>query len=386
MKSFKVTNWISMTLIFFFIAACGGGSSSNSTGTLSLGLTDASTDEYDAVYVSISEIQVHNSESDGEESGWISVATPEQTFNLLELINGVIAPLGVTYLEAGKYSQMRLYLSEEPYDTMNILGQSHSFANYVILKNTNNIEELKIPSGYQSGIKMVHGFEILEGLTVDLVVDFDASASVVKSGNSGKYLLKPTIKITDTVDNAILSGTVTDDSIESVGLGGVTVSAQYYEVSENPGVFTSTITESEETVLGEYLIYLPPDDYTMVAYKQGYLPDCKNISAIFNSTLNEDFVLSEANESGTIEGSIQGLLDEQSAIISFRKRQICSPEVDEQIIEVDNLNLGNVDYAIDFPAGVYDVFSLTNGIETFVQEVTVGDGTNETLDFDFTAI
>ncbi|BBO82460.1 hypothetical protein DSCO28_30260 [Desulfosarcina ovata subsp. sediminis] len=124
-------------------------------------------------------------------------------------MNGVIEPLGATSLDAGKYTQMRLYLGETHDGEDNILGSTHPYANYVILDDGDNtVEPLTIPSGYQTGVKLVHEFEIVAELTVDLVVDFDASASVVVAGNSGKYQLKPTIKITDTVNNAILSGVV----------------------------------------------------------------------------------------------------------------------------------------------------------------------------------
>ena len=368
--------------------SCSGGSGSSSTGTLSLGLTDASTNEYQAVYVTINEVQVHLGDVDGEGGGdtnWITVATPEKTYDLLLLVNGVIEQLGKVDLESGTYTQMRLYLGMIPDDELNLLGQAHGYANYVIDKDDDDVHELKVPSGYQSGIKLVREFEIIEGLTVELLLDFDASASVVKAGNSSQYLLKPTIKVTDTVNNAILSGTVTDDSFEPVGLGGVTVSAQYYdEASNNPIVFTSTITESEGASPGGYLMYLPPNEYNVVAYMEDYMPECKNITAALNASLNEDFVLSEATESGTVSGNIQGLADEQSVIISFRKTQVCVLEGDGQVIEVDNLNMGNGDYTIKLPAGIYDVYSLTDGIETFVQEVTIGDETEETLNFDFT--
>ena len=112
MKHFKAIVWISLLLMPLFFIACGGGGSgsggsdSGDTGTLSLGLTDASTDEYKAVYVTISEVKVHRSETaDDDEGGWITVATPEETFNLLELVNGVIQQLGVTELESGTYTQ-----------------------------------------------------------------------------------------------------------------------------------------------------------------------------------------------------------------------------------------------------------------------------------------
>ena len=54
--------------------------------------------------------------------------------------------------------------------------------------------------------------------TVGLILDFDASRSVVKAGKSGKWLLKPTIKVTGTVNNATFTGAVIDESLEACGV------------------------------------------------------------------------------------------------------------------------------------------------------------------------
>ena len=99
------------------LSACGGGGSgSEGSGTLVLGLTDAATDDYQAIYVTIAEVQVNKgaAEDEDEEAGWQTILTPDTTYNLLELVNGVIETLGIAELAAGKYNQMRLILGELP--------------------------------------------------------------------------------------------------------------------------------------------------------------------------------------------------------------------------------------------------------------------------------
>lgn len=217
--------------LLFIVTACGSGNGGD-TGTLSLSLTDASDNQFLAVYVTIAEIQVHQNGSAGNnDGGWITVANPEKTYNLLELVNGVREELGIATLETGHYSQMRLILGTQADDGINILSQAHPFANYLI-DSENEVHELKVPSGFQTGIKIVKGFEINANQTTELLLDFDANKSVVIAGKSGKYLLKPVIKLLDTANFAIIQGVISEMVAEGdplVLLGGALVSAQLFD-------------------------------------------------------------------------------------------------------------------------------------------------------------
>jgi hypothetical protein len=85
----------------FVVAACGGGGSSGGDqGTLKTSLTDASTDTYRAVYVTIARVDVHLGGDDGE-GNWQTVAEPNKTYNLLGLVNGVRETLGLASLDTG---------------------------------------------------------------------------------------------------------------------------------------------------------------------------------------------------------------------------------------------------------------------------------------------
>jgi hypothetical protein len=384
--------WISLVFAFLLLSACGsGGSSSDGTGTLSLGLTDASTNGYQAVYVTIDEVRVHLGEvtSQGDdETGWQTVATPQATYNLLELVNGEADQLGVSALETGTYTQMRLYLGTTPDDGQNLLGQDHPFANYVIDADDDEVHELKVPSGYQSGIKLVHSFDIVAGLTVDLVLDFDAAASVVEAGNSGQHLLKPSIKVVDTVNYAVLGGTVGD--AQQAGLAGALVSAQMSDATaadplDQVTVYAATLTADDDAALnadtnvGDYQLYLPPGIYNIVAYKSGYLPACASVTAAFDKVRMENFTLQAAPETASVTGTIT-IADpdsDQSAAISFR--QTCGGET----IEVASLNIAEgADYEITLPLGVYEVVAATDGRDTQTQTMVL-DLDGDELDFTF---
>jgi len=59
---------------------------------------------------------------------------------------------------------MRLIIGDSPDDTINLLSESHPYANYII-DNSNTYHELKFPIGIQTGTKIVHGFDINEDRT-----------------------------------------------------------------------------------------------------------------------------------------------------------------------------------------------------------------------------
>jgi len=128
MKVLKYLSMILIGLLAVTLLSCGGsGDGSGSSGKLSLSLTDAPASDYQAVYVTISEIQVHR--ADAEEGEWMTVLTPNTTYNLLELINGETAALGVGDLPTEKYTQMRLILADTPDSSTKILDEPHPHEN-----------------------------------------------------------------------------------------------------------------------------------------------------------------------------------------------------------------------------------------------------------------
>jgi hypothetical protein len=260
---FKLLKWLmascAILLLVISLYSCGGSGTPAATGTLDIKLTDAATPLYQAVYVTINEVHVHH-----ETGGWEILTSPElalpQTVNLLELVNGVMLDLGIVELEAGHYNQMRLILEDsegEPdLPENNILGNPHPHFNYLIDADDNDFP-LKVPSGGNTGIKLVNGFDIVADRANELVLDFDAHRSIVLKGN-GDFGLKPTIKVLETVDNTV-SGTVVEAD-DGPPIDAALISAQIYTppadgLDPKDEVIVESTTETEPD--GTYTLLLP---------------------------------------------------------------------------------------------------------------------------------
>ncbi len=351
------------------VSACGSGSS-ESIGSLSLNLSDAASSDYKAVYVTIKEVQVHRGED--AEAVWYVVATPNKTYNLLHLVNGVMEELGLSSLETGAYTQMRLLIGTAADSRLNILGQSHPYVNYFI-DGLNDAHELRVPSGYQSGVKLVHQFGIVEGLTTELVLDFDVERSIVKAGTSGNWQLKPTIKVIGTINKAVLSGVITDEA--GFPIQGARVSAQKYnQGAHEVNVYGSTLT----TDTGEYQIYLDPDLYTVVAYKDGYMPACSLVMTGSNEYFEQSFVLPQsAMATISCNVSLPAGVQDQVVAIHFLRAPLCD---DANLIEVKTVNVSQTgSYKVDLPTGAYVVIA-TDGTTTLPGR-NAATGSAVTLDF-----
>jgi Domain of unknown function (DUF4382) len=245
--------WLMVSLVAVVAAACGGGGSGGTgapLGTLNVSLTDAPTCGYDHVYVTVEKVRVNQSDTAADEAGgWSEVvlAAPKR-IDLLTLTNGVLEQLGSTSLPAGKYKQIRLVLAAN--------GAGSPLANAVQPTGLSETA-LDTPSAQQSGLKLKADFDVLEGQTADIVLDFDACKSIVKAGNSGKYLLKPVLSVFQRVESGI-QGYVAS----ALATGSTSVSAQ-----QNGVVVRATAPDTA----GKFSITLLPDGtYTLVITAAGH--------------------------------------------------------------------------------------------------------------------
>jgi hypothetical protein len=248
--------WVMGFLMAVFVAGCGGdGGGSSQPGTLGVSVTDAPACGFDEVNVTVSKVRVHQSSSaDDNAAGWTDITLNHpQKINLLTLndptqLNFALLTLGQTPLAAGHYTQLRLVLERNT-------GQP--LANSVVPSGGTETA-LDTPSAIQTGIKLIHQFTVNSGQRVDLLLDFDACHSIVKTG-SGKYILKPVIKVIPYALNGI-EGFVDKNSFVNQSLVGknVIASAQF-----NGEIVRATVVNTDTGKF--FLAHLDPaNDYDVV--------------------------------------------------------------------------------------------------------------------------
>jgi hypothetical protein len=351
---------------FIVLPSCGGSGAGGETGTLSVALIDASADDYKAVYVSITEVHVRLS---GDV--WKVLGRPNKTYNVLNLINGVREELAIAELDAGNYIQLRLIIGETSDGGLNIVGKQHPYANYAIgLDDT--VHELKLPSGLQSGIKILHAFTISSNRTTELLLDFTISQSVVVGGDSSMWLLKPTVKALTTEEGAIISGAVVDG--DSKPLSGVSVSAQINNTSASDikdlvVIETSTVTDEE----GQYKMLINPGTYNIVAYRTGYYPAVQCAASLTARQVpkNYDFALPSA-PTGSVSGTVTITDAKPGEYVTISFKQFVDCGGTDPRMEIKSLNVINGgDYSTKLPIGFYDAVVSTDGKESIIK-VDVG--------------
>lgn len=192
-------------------AGCGGGggdgSQKTTTGSMKLSVTDAPVDSAQEVWVQFRAVEFKP--RDGapvmQDLKDASGNPAPKRINLLPLQDGRTAVLldGVT-MPAGDYEWLRLLVDNEP----NVRDS------YIVVSG--NECELRIPSGDESGLKLVRGFTLPAGGSLALTADFDLRKSIRQPpGQSGSgvnctqaYLMKPVLRLVRDAEAGAITGKV----------------------------------------------------------------------------------------------------------------------------------------------------------------------------------
>lgn len=259
------------------LAGCGGGGGGTSpspSGTgVQIRLTDAP-GNFQHVYVTISGVSV----VDGS-GGIQTVNSQAQTLDLLALQN-VDRVIGTANLPAGSYSQIRLKVTSAQ-----------------VVDSTGKTSPLTVPSGAQSGLKLVDDFTITPNQITSILLDFNAAQSVVTTGNSHaangvRYLLKPVIKVVAQVVSGQISGKVLDANGQPIPATSNPLVTAYPAGAPTDGSVPVAATAIPSATDGSYTLdRLPAGSYDLYVTADGYASQTvPNVTVTANATTTENTV------------------------------------------------------------------------------------------------
>lgn len=185
------------------LAGCGG--SDDSSGLLTVKLTDSPVDSASEVVVVFTGIELQPA---GGEPISVDFCEPGQAvtdcaryIDLLQLQDGVTETLLDEFeLSTGQYNWIRLKVLAE---------QNNSDGSYIAFDDSGETFPLWIPSGSQSGLKLVRPFIVSQQGATEIVIDFDLRKSVIAPpGLAPNYILKPALRMVDSLLVGRVVGTV----------------------------------------------------------------------------------------------------------------------------------------------------------------------------------
>jgi len=227
MKNLKILFFVMLIAGF---SACKKEDSTKEMSHVNIHMTDAP-GPYAAVNVDVQQVLIMK--GNGEE---VALNARTGMYNLLDLTNGKEVLLADGDIDAGTVSQIRL-----------VLGSNNT------VKVGDATYPLNTPSAQESGLKILVNKSLAAGVTYSFVLDFDASKSIVTTGN-GTYQLKPVIR---SIDNAVsgsvkgvlapvgILSTITLVSNSNADISYTTnadASGMFLLQGVSPGIYTLTVT------------------------------------------------------------------------------------------------------------------------------------------------
>jgi hypothetical protein len=169
------------------LSGCGG---EGGNSTLNLSITDAPVTGATKVWLQFTGVELKPAEGPAQTFEF----SPASGFDMLTLQGGNAATLlDDVSVPAGEYEWVRLIVDPTP-------GSS-----YVV--DAGGQHALRIPSGQQTGLKLVRGFTMPAGGRGDFTIDFMLDKSIIAPpGQSPDYLMKPVLRMTNNVEVGTLAG------------------------------------------------------------------------------------------------------------------------------------------------------------------------------------
>jgi hypothetical protein len=190
---------------------------------------------------------------------WVTIATPERTFNLLDFQGGAATLLGEADLPADQYAAVRVVINTGRSSVINSDG-SQATVHWPI-------------SGDLSLYAIVEQPLAVTSAGAQIVLDFDVGRTFLPDGGGGFYLI-PWIRAVNQAATGSIAGTVTASSIEGESLPFVNAAVSVYHSGLDdtlPDVYLIPLGTSHSDAQGHYTVaFLPPGSYRVVATDPGF--------------------------------------------------------------------------------------------------------------------
>lgn len=253
------------------LAACDDNAfePSGDPGTMSIMLTDAPGDFTHAI-VTIDRVELLGGD---EDDGRIILRDEPVTVDLLDLQNEVMVLVGETPVPGGRYSELRLIITDGLIEVEEDDGSTRVYASSDAFADEQGFDadgQLQMPSFGQSGlkIKLPASEAFVDGDDNAVLIDFNVAESFGhQAGNSGKWVMHPVIRATSfTTTGSIRLELVMPDSVTlpvidttQVTLGMI---AGILDRDGDPIPVLFTDADANGTWEATFR-FLPPGDYTI---------------------------------------------------------------------------------------------------------------------------
>jgi len=201
------------------LVGCGGSGSGSgetaTTGFLSLSVSDGPIGSAEKVCITFNEIELKS----GSETTVFTrdpEVDPPWKVNLLDYQGGNAAPLLMEKeVTAGNYEWMRLGI-DAVRGSNGGAGDTGGTdcdgdASYIVMDG-GSVHNLYVPSGANTGLKLVSGFTVPANDSPDFTAEFDLGKSITAPpGIEPDVEMRPVIRLVNNIEVGMLTGTVHDD-------------------------------------------------------------------------------------------------------------------------------------------------------------------------------
>lgn len=300
-----------IALLAMAFAGCGGSGgetdTSNQTGLLSLGVSDGPVHSAQRVCIEFNDIEFK--QAGIGETTVLTFAVP-QKIDLLQFQGANAAPLVTNeVMPAGHYEWMRLGVNAVR-GANGGMGETDPAlcdgnASYIVMDD-GTVNNLYVPSGANTGLKLVSGYTVPANDQVSLTLEFDIAKSITAPpGLSPDVIMRPAIRLVNNNEVGTLTGEVGAEFVEVEGCEpsvylfnpDVVPNGIEDEVEDEDDPIATAMVEAQDQPDGSIQYHYTVGFLLTGSYKAAFT--CNNMD--FEPTAGTDFMIENAGDVVTVD-------------------------------------------------------------------------------------